>query len=154
MQEARAAAKILGVEKLTCLNYETKHVKYDVRLIEDLNKAIDAHEADIIYTHWDGDINQDHSAIAKATIVAARNIPRVLMYRSNWYKSVKPFDGNHYVDITDHVEAKINSIKAHKSEVAKRGPNWADFFKHQTRLFGIEVGVEHAELFKAIKWLN
>ncbi len=152
LSEARNGAEILGVEKFKCLGYETKCVKYEADLIEDLNRIIDEHEADIVYTHWDGDLNQDHSAIAKATLVAARNIPRVLMYRSNWHKSVKPFDGNFYVDISNHLKDKIDSIRAHKSECQKNGDKWVDFFKYQSRGLGIEIGVEYAELFKIIKW--
>lgn len=151
-KEAQQAADILGVTDLRCLGHETKYVTYSADLIEQLNQIIDDVGAGIVYTHWDGDLNQDHSAISKSTLVAARNIPRVLMYRSNWYKSVKPFDGSFYVDISQNINDKINSIKAHHSECQKNGEKWVEFFKHQTRGFGIEIGVEYAELFKVIKW--
>lgn len=153
MIEARAAAKIMGTDDITCLDYETKCVKYDVKLIEDINRHIDRFCPDVIYTHWDGDINQDHSAISQATIVAGRNVPRILMYRSNWYKSYKHFENNFYVDVTDHIEKKVESIKAHQSEYSRRGEAWTDFFKNQCRIYGQEVGVKYAEAFQLIKWL-
>jgi len=153
LQEARHAGRILGIKSFTCLNYETKLVEFDVTLIEDLNREVDKRHVDLVYTHWTGDINQDHSAIAKATLVAARNIPRILMYRSNWYKSVENFDNNFYVDISDHLETKVASIRAHESELGKRGNSWIDFVKHQNRNSGIELGVEYAESFQLVKWL-
>lgn len=152
-EEAIEASRIMGVKKLHFLDYETKHVMYNVDLIEDINKVIVSIKPDIIYTHWDGDINQDHSAIAQATIVAARSVPRVLMYRSNWYKSYKHFENSFYNDITGFVDTKIKAIGAHKSEIEKRGPAWVNFFVSMTTMNGQEIGVENAESFKVIKWL-
>tara|TARA_R110000824_G_scaffold4503_2_gene21766 strand:+ start:9975 stop:10604 length:630 start_codon:yes stop_codon:yes gene_type:complete len=152
-REAEASAKILGIDDMFCLEYETKEVEYNVGLIEDIDRIIGKTKPDIVYTHWAGDVNQDHSAIAQATAVAARNIPRVLMYRSNWYKALTPFDGTYYVDITPYLDTKIEAIAAHQSEVEKRGPDWIEFFKAQCRLHGIEIGVKYAENFKMVKWL-
>jgi LmbE family N-acetylglucosaminyl deacetylase len=151
--EAKKAAKIMGVDELHCLEYETKCVSYEVKLIEDINRRIDKIKPDVIYTHWDGDINQDHSAIAQATVVAGRNVPRILMYRSNWYKSCKHFENNFYIDISDYIETKIKAIRAHESEVSRRGEDWIDFFKSHCRNNGQEVGVRYAESFQVIKWL-
>jgi LmbE family N-acetylglucosaminyl deacetylase len=154
LEEAHNAAKIMGVSRLSCLNYETKAVTYDVRLIEDINRHIDHDRANVVYTHWDGDINQDHSAISQATIVAGRNVPRLLMYRSNWYKSYKHFENNFYVDVSEFIEKKIEAIRAHSSEMSRRGDDWTDFFKNQCRINGQEVGVRYAESFQVVKWLT
>lgn len=153
MQEALDAAKILGVTEIECLDYETKKVTYTVDLIEDINRQISRIKPDVIYTHWDGDINQDHSAISQATIVAGRNSPRILMYRSNWYKSYKHFENSIYVDITDHMDRKIKSVEAHVSEVSRRGSGWVEFFKSHCLINGQEVGVRYAESFQPVKWL-
>lgn len=152
-REATTAAKILGIDDILCLEYETKEVEYNVGLIEDIDRIIGQTKPDIVYTHWDGDVNQDHSAIAQATAVATRNIPRVLMYRSNWYKALTPFDGTYYVDISPYLNTKIKAIAAHQSEVEKRGADWVEFFKARCKLHGIEIGVKHAENFKMVKWL-
>jgi LmbE family N-acetylglucosaminyl deacetylase len=154
LKEAWDAAAIMGVKDLHCLDYETKCVSYDVKLIEDINRCIDRVKPDVVYTHWDGDINQDHSAISQATIVAGRNVPRILMYRSNWYKSYKHFENNFYVDITNFIDVKEASIRAHVSEMSRRGEDWIEFFKNQCRNNGQEVGVRYAESFQVIKWLR
>ena len=153
LQEAKNAAVVLGISDVQCLGYETKKVTYTVDLIEDINRQIDRIRPDIIYTHWDGDINQDHSAIAQATIVAGRNAPRILMYRSNWYKSYKHFENSIYVDISEHIDQKIKSIEAHVTEVSRRGSGWVEFFKSHCMINGQEVGVKYAESFQPVKWL-
>jgi LmbE family N-acetylglucosaminyl deacetylase len=152
-EEAQAAANIMGIKNTICLGYETKEVLYTVELIEDLNRIIDDLSPDIVYTHWDGDANQDHSAIAQATVIAARNIPRILMYRSNWNPTIKDFKGNFIIDISDHMDNKIQAIKAHKSEVLKRGPNWVEYFTNLNRNTGIENKVSYAEDFEVVRWV-
>lgn len=151
-KEGEEAAKIIG-SKLICLEYETKQVSYDYLLIEDINKVIDEYKIDIIYTHWTGDIHQDHSAIARATLSAARHVKKILMYRSNWYASDLIFSGRYYIDISMEMEEKIKSIKAHKSACTIFGKKWIDFMVQQDHNSGIEMETEYAEVFEVIKYL-
>jgi len=153
-KEGKNAALILGIKKITCLGYETKKVQYCAELIEQLNRIIDELHIDTVYTHWTGDVHQDHSAIAKATLNAARHVPRILMYRSNWYASAETYVGNFYIDISKYMDKKIKSIKAHKTEYDKFGQRWIDFVAHQNRNSGIELGVDYAEAFQLARYLN
>ena len=152
-KEGSAAAKILGANVPICLEYETKRGIYGVDLIEDLNKIIVDNKIEIIYTHWINDVHQDHSSVAKATLNAGRHIPRILMYRSNWYHTNASFNENFYSNISDFIEKKIESLKAHATEYSRRGDAWIDFVKHQNRNCGIGIGVKYAESFEAVKWL-
>jgi LmbE family N-acetylglucosaminyl deacetylase len=152
-QEGAAAAKILGANRPICLEYETKRVVYGADLIEDLNKIIVDNKIEIIYTHWIHDVHQDHSAIGKATLNAARHVPRILMYRSNWYITSHQFIENFFVDITPHISKKIKSIEAHKSECEKRGEKWMKFVLQQNYNTGIKMGLDYAEGFEVVKWL-
>ena len=151
--ESKKSLEVLGVNQVDCLNYETKKVVYDVRLIEDINRYVDEFTPDIIYTHWDGDANQDHEAIAKATFIGARNYHKILKYRSNWHVSTKEFKENFYVDISNQIDKKMDAIKSHKSEIDKRGGSWQEYFKSKSRLCGIEIGVQYAEVFEIHKWV-
>lgn len=151
--ESDRATKILGIKKIDCLNYETKKVFYNVELIEDINKYVDSFNPDIIYTHWEGDINQDHEAIAKATFVGARKYNKILKYKSNWHTTNVDFKGNFFVDITNQFDRKMRAIAEHKSEVNKRGNIWQEYFKCEAIKNGIEIGVEYAEKFEIYKWL-
>ena len=153
-QEGEAAAEILGVRSFLHLNHKTKKVEYGVELIEELNAIIDELNIDTIYTHWIDDIHHDHSVIAKATLTAARHVPRVLMYRSNWYHAPTQFKDNFYSDISKYIDRKISSLKAHITEYDRRGPQWIEFVLHQNKNCGITMGVDYAESFEIIKWLE
>lgn len=152
LKEGESAAFILGVEKMLCLGLKTKEVKYCSGLIEKINKVIDELKIDTIYTHWIHDVHHDHYAVARATLVAGRHIPRILMYRSNWYASTAPFNANFFVDVSLYMETKIKAIKAHETEYKKFGEKWIDFAKHQNRNSGIEMGVQYAESFEVVKY--
>jgi len=108
----------------------------------------------MIYTHWIHDVHQDHSAISHATLTAGRHVPRILMYRSNWYATYAPFRGNFFVDITPYIETKIRAIKAHETEYKKFGEKWINFVKHQNRNNGIEMETGFAESFELVKYLR
>lgn len=153
LQEGQDAAQILRVTNLMCGGFKTKELRYSVELIESINKVIDDLEIEIVYTHWIHDVHQDHSAVGRATLNAARHVPRILMYRSNWYATTASFNGNFFVDISSAIEAKIKAIKAHKTEYQKYGDKWVDFVVHQNRNSGIEMQTEYAEVFEVIKYL-
>jgi LmbE family N-acetylglucosaminyl deacetylase len=151
-REGKNALNILGVTEIKCLMHTSKRVVYGVELIEQLNSLIGEWNIDTVLTHWDNDVHQDHSAVGKSTLNAARHCPRILMYRSNWYKSCHDFSENFYVDISDYADIKRRSILAHVTEVARRGTEWVDFSITKNKNSGMEVGCEYAEAFQLVKW--
>ena len=150
-KEGENAAKILGVDNLISVGLETKTLQYGFELIEIINKVIDENNIDIIYTHWDKDVHQDHSAIGRATLNAGRHVKNILMYRSNWYHTSFEFRGNYYVDISDFIDIKIASVKAHENEYRKFGDGWIEFFVNENRNAGQKIGCQYAEAFEVIK---
>lgn len=152
LKEGQRAANIIGAQ-LLCGESKAKELPYGVTLIENINKLIDDLNIDLIYTHWVHDIHQDHRAAGLATLNAARHVPRILMYRSNWYATTIPFNARLYVDISSTIKTKIKAIKAHKSEYQRYGEEWINFVLHQNRNDGIEIGVEYAETFEVVRYL-
>lgn len=152
LTEGQKAAGILGFN-LICNGYETKQVFYNYKLIEDINRVIDDHQIDLVYTHWDFDVHQDHQAIGKATLAAARKVKRLLMYQSNLYMNTTPFLANYFVDISDFINVKIEAIKAHETEVRKFGPGWLDFWINEALNNGKKFDVKYAEAFQLVKYL-
>jgi len=150
-KEGKNAAKILGVDKLISIGLATKTLQYGFELIEIINKVIDDYQIDMIYTHWDKDVHQDHSAIGKATLNAGRHVKNILMYRSNWYHTTFEFRGNYYVDISDFIDIKIKAVKAHENEYKKFGEGWIEFFVNENRNAGQKIGCKYAESFEVVK---
>ncbi len=151
LKEGQNAAKILGVKNLISCGLETKTLQYGYELIELMNKIVDENNIDIIYTHWDKDVHQDHSAIGRATLNAGRHVKNILMYRSNWYHTSFEFRGNYYVDISNFMDIKIASVKAHENEYKKFGDGWIEFFVNENRNAGQKIGCQYAEAFEVIK---
>lgn len=151
--EGVAAAKILGASEMICGNFETNNVVLNDELVCSILKIIEEKNIEMIYTHWTGDVHLDHKAVAHATIAAARHIPRLFMYRSNYYDGDTIFRGNFYSDVTNFTDVKTEAIKAHESEFSRAGKKWLQFIMNQNQNDGQKIGVKYAECFEVIKYL-
>lgn len=152
--EAQLAMQILGVRELICGKFKTLAVEF----VDDLNieilKIVQEKKIDKVYAHWIGDIHHDHQAVAKASLHSCRHVPRLLMYRSNWYHSTMEFRGNFYIDITRQWDVKERAIQAHVSEMDRTSSKWIGFFKNEAENAGQRIGVNYAEVFEVVKWLE
>ncbi len=153
LAEARNVMDIIGVSELLCGNFKTLEAEFvDALNIELLNIAQE--KIDVVYSHWAGDIHHDHQAVAKASLHSCRHVPRLLMYRSNWFHSVLDFRGNFYVDISETWDIKASAIMGHESEVERTGRKWVSFFHNEAQNAGQRIGVKYAEVFEVVKWLE
>jgi len=152
--EGFRAARILGYT-LICLDHHTRRIEYSTELVKEVEGLLYSLEADVILTQWVHDVHQDHEVVGRAVLRAARHLPRVLMFRTNWYKSAHLFNNNFYVAIeSHHIELKRKAIEAHRSEYERNGKEWLDFFIHQNMAAGRVVGMSYAEEFEVVKWLE
>lgn len=154
LREGEAAMRILGVTESICGNFETLKIEFADDLNIEILKIVDGKKIDKVYTHWAGDIHHDHQAVAKASLHSCRHVPRMLMYRSNWYHSTMEFRGNFYIDVTPFWDTKEQAVRAHASEVDRTGEKWMSFFKNEAENAGQRIGVKYAEVFEVVKWLE
>lgn len=151
--EAQAAMKVLGVKEMICGKFQTLAVEFVDTLNMDILKIVEEKKIDMVYAHWTGDIHHDHQAVARAALHSCRHVPRLLMYRSNWYHSTLEFRGNFYADITPHWLTKEQAIRSHVSEMDRTGEKWINFFKNEAENAGQRIGVMYAEVFEIVKYL-
>lgn len=154
LREGQAAMSVLGVKELICGQFGTLAVEFVDALNVEIIRIVREKKIDLVYTHWTGDIHHDHQAVAKASLHSCRHVPRLLMYRSNWYHSTQEFHGNFYVEITDTWGAKEKAILAHVSEVERTGKKWLSFFRNEAENAGQKIGVPMAEVFEVVKYLD
>ncbi|HAM35950.1 MAG TPA: hypothetical protein DEB40_10835 [Elusimicrobia bacterium] len=152
-EEGKKAMAILGAT-LICGDHKTLAVEFNERLNTQILSITEDQAIGLVYTHWIGDIHHDHQAVARASLHSCRHVPRMLMYRSNWYHSTMEFQGNFYVDITDHIDTKFNAVRAHSSELKRIGNRWITFFQNEAENAGQRISVKHAEVFELVKWLE
>lgn len=154
LAEGKAAAAILGAGDLVCGDFPTNGLTLNDEVVCALLRIIEERKIDLIYTHWTGDMHIDHRVMGRAAITAGRHVPRILMYRSNYYDTDTQFRGNFYVDISDTIEVKKDAIRAHESEYGRVGEKWMTFFIGQHLNDGIRIGVQYAEVFEVVKYLT
>ena len=154
LDEAQAAMKVLGVKEMICGKFQTLAVEFVDTLNMEILKIVEEKKIDMVYAHWTGDVHHDHQAVGKASLHSCRHVPRILMYRSNWYHSTLEFRGNFYVDITQSWEIKERAIRAHVTEMDRTGEKWIGFFKNEAENAGQRIGVRMAEVFEVVKFLD
>lgn len=162
-REMRALAKKVGAS-YRCLNEEDEYL-YDTpdvrrRLID----AIRACRADVVFTHFDPDYNQDHIAVNHLVRHCCMHCPMPMIRTKAPPLKATPavfliepssgfeFQPTHYVDITALIQAKRALCRCHKSQdeafraALKKG---LDDWICETSLYrGSQVGVPHAEGFR------
>jgi LmbE family N-acetylglucosaminyl deacetylase len=152
--EAEEAMRVLGVKQMFCGDFKTLEVEFVDGLNIQILRLVEQLGIEQVYAHWTGDIHHDHQAVARASLHSCRHVPRLLMYRSNWYHSTLDFRGNFYVDITEHWDAKEQAIRAHQSEMERTGAKWISFFRNEAENAGQRIGVRYAEVYEVVKWLQ
>jgi LmbE family N-acetylglucosaminyl deacetylase len=154
LSEAQDAMKLIGTKEMICGQFKTLDVEFVDELNVQILRIVQDKSIDLVYTHWTGDIHHDHQAVARASLHSCRHVPRLLMYRSNWYHSTQDFRGNFYVDITEFWKTKEQAIRAHVSEVERTGNKWISFFRNEAENAGQKIGVAMAEVFEVVKYLD
>lgn len=158
-RENKKAAKKIGLTMLEMKKpVKQGFLNYDVNIMRMLEKIIFKYNIDTVFSHWLHDLNTDHVSAARITITAARHLPRVAMFHSNWYQMDKPFFENLFVDITDYMTTKKSAINCYKNEIKDRGTDWIDSFYYRNYQTGFQtlhkkIGKKKAsEAFEIIKW--
>lgn len=151
-EEGERAAMALGC-RLLCGVQRTFQLEFEEETNAAVVKVIEENNIDCVYAPWIGDVHHDHYQLARAVLHATRHVPKVLMYRSNWYPGAEPFHGSFFVDISNSWELKKEAILCHRSEYERVGGKWLAYFDREALNNGLIAGVERAECFLPVKWL-
>lgn len=153
LDEAQRGAELLGAE-LHALDVPPDEMQYNRQLIRKVDALLESFEPDLLYTHWDQDSHQDHNTISRAVISAARkNRCSLLMYEQTIPGGIVPggFKAQSFVDITEFINLKIESILAHRSQHQEHGDLWLQGVRGRAMYRGYQVNVGYAEAFEVIK---
>jgi len=158
-KEAHAAADILGAY-LEILEFDAYQLTHGNReLVQAIDKILNDFNPDRVYTQWHGDSHQHHQTLHGATLAACRRNSRDLyMMEPTIPGGSTPalFSPSIYVDISDFIEKKIESISCYRSQLEKEGfgDEWIDASISRTKFHGYRNGVKHAEAFQPIRVLD
>jgi LmbE family N-acetylglucosaminyl deacetylase len=149
IREQEDAAALLGATLLWG-GFPDGAVPNDRSAVNVVQHAMDVCGADIVYGHTAGDTHQDHRHTSAAVLAAARRARRVLLFESP--TSVR-FAPSVYLDIAGYVEAKIDLLRAHMSQVLKNGLVDLEALEAQARYHGFRARVRYAEAFETERFL-
>ncbi|MDD2439246.1 MAG: PIG-L family deacetylase [Methanosarcinaceae archaeon] len=153
IKESEKAARILGAE-LNILNINPEKLVFSRELVRELDKVMSDFCPDVVFTHWVHDSHQDHVSIAKATIASTRkNGYSVYMYEQTIPGGIVPycFRPQMYVDISDVIELKKESVIAHKSQLDVNNEWWLYGIEGRATYRGYQIRSKYAESFEIIK---
>ena len=118
MDEAKKAADILGAD-LHLIDYPVLRLN---RPSSDFSKLIsnliESMGPDRVYTHSPHDYHQIHHTVAQSVTDVTDQI-RELVYYEIISSTSPDFKPNAYVDITDYIDLKLNSLSAHQTQGSK-----------------------------------
>ncbi len=103
----------------------------------------------VIYTHSRHDVHQDHRNVHDATLVAARNVPRVYCYQAP--SADIDFRPTRFVGIDDWVERKLEVIGAYSSQVNIRRYLQEDLLRATARYWSRFGSSRYAEPLEVIR---
>lgn len=167
-REQRESAAIVGVGEVEFLDYPDGVLEPSLRLRRDIAAAIRRHRPELVITNnhretWPGGaLNMaDHRVAGQATIDAVRDAANRWVFRD---LGLEPWQGvrftlfsgspqpTHYVDVTGHLQAGIDSLRAHEVYFSNLGADFdaAEFLTGIAEPAGREAGVEHAMAFEMI----
>lgn len=170
-QEMLAAAEVLGVKEVIFLGYEDGRLKEVRDLVGDFMRIIRKTRPDILLTMdaWRPyELHPDHRTVGFAATEAGFLANAPWYYPEHSVEKLEPHhpretylfspgEPNYWVDISETIELKIESIKCHASQVAEPGfhpPDAMERLPERRRAWAAQVGRPHgmayAEAFRKL----
>jgi LmbE family N-acetylglucosaminyl deacetylase len=154
IREQEEAAKRIGAKRVFWGNCVDTHFTVTWEMVSLIETICAEVKPDEVYVNFPSDSHQDHRALAKAVISAARYIPRVLFYED--YTSLD-FNPEIFVDITAVIDEKLEAVKLHRSQIERHHPMALDMLESVRAVAhfrGFQGKVRYAEGFKPLRYLK
>ena len=156
-KDFKKVCKFLGVKKCSLLQF--KDQKFDTVAISDLANAVAnlKLQPDLIITHHQEDLNKDHRITCEVAKIIGRPKTKPISIlgceipgTSFW--NGKAFQGNYYVDITNHIDLKIEAFTKYHNEIQDYPHPWSKKgLKLLAEYHGMQSGFKYAEAFNLIR---
>jgi LmbE family N-acetylglucosaminyl deacetylase len=155
------AMDVLGVKSCQLLQFGDMQLeKYTIwelsQRIEEYLKKIGV--PDIIYTHYENDLSQDHKLTYQATVTALRPIwgKPFSLYSFDTASSTewsgKPIEAHMFVDISKYMDKKLKAFNCYKTEIREYPhPRSCKALESRAIYWGTHCEMECAEAFQVIR---
>jgi LmbE family N-acetylglucosaminyl deacetylase len=149
IREQEDAAALIGASLLWG-GFQDGEVPKGREAVAVVQDAVADVRPDLVYTHTSRDTHQDHRATAAAVLSATRRMSQVLLYESP--TSIQ-FTPSIFVNVASFIEAKMDVLRAHMSQVLKNGLVDLEALEAQARYHGFRARLRYAEAFESDRFL-
>jgi len=167
-EEIRKVEKSLGITKTFLLNYPTMELtsRSLIKMVPEISEIFTEVEPEIVYCLNRSDAHSDHRITFDAVMACTKSfrypfIKRVLMYECISETEFAPalpekiFIPNYFVDISKYLEKKLEIMRIYESELGEHPFPRSERNIEALAVFrGASVGVEYAEAFQLIKYID
>lgn len=156
------ANKIIGIKDVFIHDFPDN--RFDSVSILDIVKVIekvkDRIRPDMIFTHYERDLNIDHQITCKAVLTATRPLPDETVKEVYSFEILSSTEWNYplsfspdvYFDITETIDLKTKAISEYRSEIKEYPhPRSLEGVRINAEYRGMNVGLKYAEAFKSIR---
>lgn len=163
-EASETARHILGIKKSYMLGFPDNRLDTVplLDIVQKLEEVIEAVEPSIVYTHHHGDLNIDHRITHQTTMTACRPIPGSsvreiyafeVVSATEWNTpGASPFTPSMFVDISEHLEKKMDALRAYALEMRECPHSRSmENVRQLAKVRGCSVGVFAAEGLMAIR---
>ncbi|HIP35867.1 MAG TPA: PIG-L family deacetylase [Crocinitomix sp.] len=164
-EEIQKANDIIGIKKVFVESFpDNRFDSVDLLdIIKVISKVKEEVMPDIIFTHYEHDLNIDHQITYKAVITATRPMEDEcvkeiysfeILSSTEWNYPIS-FSPDTYYDINDTLDLKIKAMKAYSSELCEYPhPRSLEGIELNAKYRGMSVGKKAVEAFKNIRVLK
>jgi len=161
-KEIQKANNVIGIKKVFTESFpDNRFDSVDlldiIKVVSKIKKEV---QPDIIFTHYENDLNIDHQITYKAVITATRPMKNECVKEIYSFEVLSSTEWNYplsfspdtFFDITDTIDLKIESMKKYKSELCEYPhPRSIEGIKTNAKYQGMRVGKQYVEAFKSIR---
>jgi LmbE family N-acetylglucosaminyl deacetylase len=136
-------------------------------IVKFIEKQIRFYKPEIIFTHFENDLNIDHQITYKAVMTASRPMSKTFVKKIYSFEipsstdfslssnSKKIFNPNFFVEVNQTILKKLNLLKIYKNEI-KKWPHTRSIksIKNLAMYRGSQIGKKYAEAFILVRELN
>ena len=154
MAEAREAGRIMGVKDTLFMPLKSLDLGYNRKSIGTIDGIVHDLAPHSIFTHWIEDSHQDHVNLTRCVIAATRkNHFNVYMYEQTIPGGITPaaFRAQYLIDISHFIDKKMDSVRAHASQIGRNGDWWIEGIRGRAMYRGYQMRARYAEAFEIIK---
>lgn len=167
-EEIKEVEKQLGIKKTFLLDYPTMTLSSSslIKMVPEISEIFNEVKPEVIYCLNRSDAHSDHRITFDAVMACTKSfrypyVKKVLMYECLSETEFAPalpekaFIPNYYVDISEYMKKKLEIMNIYASELGEHPfPRSERNIEALAVYRGASVGVEYAEAFQLIKFID